>query len=500
MCIFVRKNWRLDRLDCLFPKIIIGHKMSHEENSFIKLDTPIENLTETTSLKWKDSSRQITASLIALAICIPAGINLSFSSILLPQLYGSDDIPITKSEASWIASLVTISLPIGTVLTGVLMDKCGRKKANIFATIPFAVAWIVTATAQNVETIYCARLLAGIASGLTTTATIYISEVTHPNFRPMLLGLVSVYVSFGILLTCLLGYWCHWRTMCYIFFLLEIILFGLLFLVPESPYWLAVFKKDTIGASKSLKWIYQNPETLNSESRRFFSVEIKKQFVQKRFRLSSYFTPIVYKPFIILAVLFVIQQLTGAYVIIFYAMDIFTRISHISKSTDNEQIALVLLGVIRFVTSVISALVSKKVGRKPLLLVSGAGMCGFSLITAIYLYLKDGTERYDQYVPLICILSYVCMGSIGYLLIPWTLIGELLPIEARGKLGSFLVGLAYIYMFGVLKAFPYLLDVVSLSTIFCIFAIVNIIGICFVQYFLPETLGKRFSEIEKNFV
>lgn len=178
--------------------------MSHEENSFIKLDTPIENLTETTSLKWKDSSRQITASLIALAICIPAGINLSFSSILLPQLYGSDDIPITKSEASWIASLVTISLPIGTVLTGVLMDKCGRKKANIFATIPFAVAWIVTATAQNVETIYCARLLAGIASGLTTTATIYISEVTHPNFRPMLLGLVSVYVSFGILLTCLI--------------------------------------------------------------------------------------------------------------------------------------------------------------------------------------------------------------------------------------------------------------------------------------------------------
>lgn len=252
--------------------------------------------------------------------------------------------------------------------------------------------------------------------------------------------------------------------------------------------------------SRTVK-LHEQKNTEDDEKSRL--LKVKKQ-------LNLYKQPYVVKPFLVLFFLFLFQQLSGAYVIIFYAVDLFREIGGQFQKGIDEFVALVLLGTIRFGMSIVSALLSKKVGRRPLLYISGLGMALTSLTAGFYMYLtvvpKEELAKLnitkvqeDDNITLVCVLGYVCFGSLGYMVIPWTLVGEVLPVKVRGKLGGLLVGVAYVFMFAMVKAFPFILEEVSIQYIFYVISVINLVGVCFVFVFLPETLGKSFAEIERYF-
>jgi len=166
--------------------------------------------------------------------------------------------------------------------------------------------------------------------------------------------------------------------------------------------------------------------------------------------------------------------------------------------------------------SIIAAIASRRFGRRPLSILSGLGMCITTLIVAIYLLiepveytggfikLENSTDTVTStesphWTCVVCILLYVCFSSLGVLVIPWTLIGELLPITVRGIGSGIVVAVAYILMFGVVKSFPFALNVIGTEGIFFFFSFMSLAGVVFVYKFLPETLGKSLQEIENYF-
>ena len=71
--------------------------------------------------------------------------------------------------------------------------------------------------------------------------------------------------------------------------------------------------------------------------------------------MKSFLKPNVYKPLLILLILFAFQQISGAYYFIFYAVNIFMEIGGHCGTSLNEYGAFVLLGIIRFIMSIITS-------------------------------------------------------------------------------------------------------------------------------------------------
>lgn len=218
-------------------------------------------------------------------------------------------------------------------------------------------------------------------------------------------------------------------------------------------------------------------------------------------------SPTVYKPTIILFILFLIQQLSGAYIIVFYASTVLKAIGGEFGKGLNQYNSTVILGMIRFGMSIITCLFSRNFGRRTLCMASCLGMAFSMLFLALFIYfapLSAESENiksisHNNWVALMFLFFYLCASCLGIVIIPWTLIGELFPTSMRGIMGGIMVSIAYWIMTGVLKNFIFILDKIGAEGIFLFFCGSSFFGAIFVYAFLPETLGKSFPEIEKIF-
>lgn len=113
-------------------------------------------------------------------------------------------------------------------------------------------------------------------------------------------------------------------------------------------------------------WFSPDPITfvISSLQRRKFELyEIQKSLQRKEEGDGAGQTPLwqhfkcpnVYKPVLVLIGIFFFQQITGGYVIIFYAINFFLKIGGNFGGHIDEYGAMLLLGVLRFIVSLISA-------------------------------------------------------------------------------------------------------------------------------------------------
>lgn len=109
---------------------------------------------------------QMMASAISALFHVVVGISLAYSAILLPQLEEeSSDLKITKAQGSWIASVITITIPVSGMTCGFLMDGMGRLNTIKLAMIPAVVGWIIIATSKSVMMMIIGRIITGFAAG-----------------------------------------------------------------------------------------------------------------------------------------------------------------------------------------------------------------------------------------------------------------------------------------------------------------------------------------------
>jgi facilitated trehalose transporter len=117
----------------------------------------------------------------------------------------------------------------------------------------------------------------------------------------------------------------------------------------------------------------------------------------------------------------------------------------------------------------------------------------------VTVWIAEGAKQLS-WVPIACLLGFVCSSMLGLLSIPWTLTAEMFPQNIRSIGHSLSFSVANILMFTAVQSYRPLLTLLGgPHAIQWFFAFFSILGFFFGLFFLPETHGKKLSEIEAYF-
>ncbi|GBP76244.1 Facilitated trehalose transporter Tret1-2 homolog [Eumeta japonica] len=447
----------------------------------------------------------VLAALAAQSINISVGFCQGFSAVLLPQ-YTQDYANVTNEQTSWIgnsktfnvsipttdaqlASLGVISNPIGALLGGMMVDAVGRRLLLQSIVLPNLIGWLVIAFSETYVYLCVGRFITGFTIGMSTVSYIYVVEITTPEKRGILSALGPTLVSTGIFIVYALGAFVHWRKIAAICAGFSLLTPFLMYFAPESPLWLAS-KGQMKEAYNAMFWLRQNTSMAQQELVEFTRDRKSNESMTFKDKMSLFRRRNVLKPFVLLILFFIFQEMSGIYVILYYAVDFFR-----SVVTDvNAFTASIIVGGVRVFMGVVGACLINSFRRKTLATASGLLLGATMLGAAICDSLKG-----PPLVKLACILLHVSFSMVGFLQLPWIMSGELYPQDIRGVMSGATTCCAYVLIFFNIKTYPKLEKYLTSNGTLYLFGGCALLGAIYCLLFLPETKGKSLSEIMRQF-
>lgn len=129
----------------------------------------------------------------------------------------------------------------------------------------------------------------------------------------------------------------------------------------------------------------------------------------------------------------------GFLAIVFFTGEIF----HAAGSPLNSNMSSIIVGSVQVMATVISTFLVDRVGRRLLLISSHVVLTMSLILLGTFFFLKDGIGQfhlpplqflaYFQWLPLVCILTFITGFSLGVGPLSFTMMGELLPPNVKGK-------------------------------------------------------------------
>lgn len=110
-----------------------------------------------------------------------------------------------------------------------------------------------------------------------------------------------------------------------------------------------------------------------------------------------------------------------------------------------------------------------------------------------------GEPAVVTWFPTMVLFVFYACSTVGYLIVPWVMIGEVFPRQIRGMIGGVATCVGHFSIFIVLQTYPYLQELVTKPGTFAVYGVVSLLSTWFFYFYCPETKGKTLQEIEESF-
>jgi len=388
----------------------------------------------------------------AVACCLTPlsyGVCLGFTSPAFPDM--KDDNFITNDQNSWFGALLPLAAMVGAAVAGKGIEKLGRRVVVILTAFPFIIGWIAIACSSllaNHETpklllLFSGRFLTGIATGSGTVCSpTYLAEIAPKDKRGVIGSLNQLFATMGIEFIYILGYFItSWEWLAILAALPPMMSAIAMLFCPESPRWLVTQNRDS-DAMEALALIRDPGYDVLGEVTETRNAMVQQEAQQNSgslFKKRSFYVPLI-----IALGLNIFQQFSGINAIMFNAETIFAN-----SGFKDSALAMIILGGVNVLATVLSVAVIDKLGRRILLNVGGVGM----MVALVTCGVADFSTSNLSVLSLVALLCFIVCFAVGFGPIPWLMTSEVFPNHCRGVASAIASNVNWICCFIITKTF-----------------------------------------------
>ena len=381
-------------------------------------------------------------------------------------------------HGTFIMSMALWGTVIGALSGGVPCDRYGRKNTLIAIGVLYLVSALGSALATDPYIFSFFRFIGGLGVGASSVAApTYISEIAPAERRGRLVILYQFMIVLGILVA-FVSNWLvgdsfgdsSWRWMLGLESVPALVYLVMVFGIPNSPRWLAVYKKDHEKAQQTLALLDPSGQSSHIlediEGHESDLPQKGDSFFSGRYNFS-----------ILLAFLVAFfNQVSGINFVIYYAPRIFES-AGLASST--ALLSSVGIGVVNLLFTMLGITLIDKWGRKQLMLYGSIGYITTLSVVSWAFYTGAGGT-----IVVLFLFGFIASHAIGQGAVIWVFISEIFPNHVRASGQSFGTGVHWVFAALITLFTLFFMDLLgdNLAPLFAFFAFM----MCFSSYLYSE--------------
>lgn len=420
------------------------------------------------------------------------------SPTLTKMTAGEAPIILDDNQISWMVSLMFLGHISSPIPTGFLMEMFGRKKTCLYLSILPVSSWLLIIFATSATDLYIARFTAGLWIGvISVIIPVYVGEISSTDIRSSLTTINNSLFNFGIIFVYIIGPYVD-------YFLLAVsclaltVLFVLSFIfMPESPYHL-IKHNQRDDAIKSLSWLRKgaSSESILNEIK---VIELLQEEVnhQKGTLKDIFFDRGNRKAFIISITFSIAKRLSGSGVLQAYTS---ITLPPLTMHVLDPDSCVIIIGVVSFLSSVVSTSISALCRRNVLLTVSCGGCSLATAVIGVWFYLAEfspykSAVRNSSDVIFWSLVMYYIAFNIALGPIGTSIKGEVFSGNVKALSSSLNTFIVAFSAFLVNKFYLIVANSIGMYFNYVVYSITCALVVVFTWFYVPEMHNKTFEEI-----